>query len=258
MSPRSVTLRSKSAPRNAAWAASEARSGALSRSTSLAIIVVAIRSTDADGPPPRARRRRRRTTPPPTRSSWVSTPSASRISSRSSAVERAATASTELERSIRTSEASSARAAAAEAAGGTSPASTAADIASSAPRSGVAASLRAGVDTRSSLEAIGEIPEHGRADARAREHEGREDVEAQDRRHHAVTHAPVGLPRRNRDEHEPGDQRYRGGRADDEIGLLVVAHRATLWRTRPANSASTPTSDQTARPSAAPPRTSVR
>ena len=53
MSPRSVTLRAKSALRKAACAASEARSGARRRSTSLAIIVVAIRRIAADGSPPR-------------------------------------------------------------------------------------------------------------------------------------------------------------------------------------------------------------
>jgi hypothetical protein len=147
MSPRSVTLRWKSAVRKAAWAASEARSGARRRSTSLAIIVVAIRRIAADVPPPRGRTRRRPTTASPTRSSWVSTPSASRISERSSAVERAATASTELERSISTSDASSARDAARTTSGSPRPDSTASDIALSAPRSGSAASLRAGEDT---------------------------------------------------------------------------------------------------------------
>ena len=51
MSPRSVTRRWNSALRNAAWAASDARSGARRRSTSDAIIVVAIRTTAADGGP---------------------------------------------------------------------------------------------------------------------------------------------------------------------------------------------------------------
>ena len=84
-------------------------------------------------------------------SSCVSTPSASRISERSSAVERAATASTELERSISTSEASSARDAARTTSGSPRPDSTASDIALSAPRSGSAASLRAGEDTEKRL-----------------------------------------------------------------------------------------------------------
>ncbi len=58
--------------------------------------------------------------------------------------ERAATASTELERSIRTSDASRARAAARTTSGRPRPDSTASDMAPSAPRSGSAASLRAG------------------------------------------------------------------------------------------------------------------
>ncbi len=63
------------------------------------------------------------------------TPSASDISIRSSAVERAATASTALEWSISTSEASSARAAARTTSGSPSPDSTASLISASASRS---------------------------------------------------------------------------------------------------------------------------
>ena len=147
MSPRSVTLRWKSAVRKAAWAASEARSGARRRSTSQAIIVVAIRRIAADGAAA-ARPHAQAADDRVTDAQLVRLdPSASRISERSSAVERAATASTELERSIRTSDASSARAAARTTSGSPRPDSTASDIALSAPRSGNAASLRAGEDT---------------------------------------------------------------------------------------------------------------
>ena len=112
MSPRSVTWRCSTARRNASCAASDARSGARRRSTSEAISVVTSRSSAGGGSPARPRSRSRPTTASPTRSSCVATPGASAISARSSADERAATASTALERSIRTSEASSARAAA--------------------------------------------------------------------------------------------------------------------------------------------------
>jgi hypothetical protein len=68
----------------------------------------------------------------------VATPATSAISARSSADDRAATASTALERSIRISDASSARAAARTTSGRPCPDSTASVIASSAPRSSAA------------------------------------------------------------------------------------------------------------------------
>src|SRR5262249_53681858 len=153
------------------------------------------------------RTRRRPTTASPTRSSCVSTPSASRISRRSSAVERAATASTELERSISTSEASRARAAARTTSGRPRPESTASDMAPTPPRSGSAASLRAGEVTPESLEPVAEIPERGQPDARAGEHERGQDVHAQQRRDQTIAHAPVGLPRRDDHEREPREER---------------------------------------------------
>src|SRR4051794_2094659 len=174
--------------------------------------------------PPRARRRSRPTTASPTRSSTVSTPAASLISSRSSAVERAATASTELERSISTSEASSARAAARTTSGSPRPDSTASVIAPSAPRSGTAASLRAGVDTAESLEPVAEVPEEARAHAGAGEHERAQHVDAEEGGDHLVAQAPVGLPRGDGHERQPGDERDRRGDARDHIGLLVVGH----------------------------------
>ena len=73
--------------------------------------------------------------PPPALLRVVTTLIASAISERSSALDRAATASTPLERSMRIREASSARAAARTTSGSPSPASTAAVTASSAPRS---------------------------------------------------------------------------------------------------------------------------
>ena len=54
MSPRSVTSRRSTARRNASCAASEARSGARTRSTSDAISVVTSRSSAGDGSPERA------------------------------------------------------------------------------------------------------------------------------------------------------------------------------------------------------------
>jgi hypothetical protein len=139
MSPRSVTLRRMIAATNAAWAASEARSGARRRSTSEAISVVTTRRNAAGGSPVRPRSRSRPTTASPTRSSCTDTPGALAIRARSSAVERAATASTELERSISTSEASSARAAARTTSGSPRPDSTASEMAAREPRSTAAA-----------------------------------------------------------------------------------------------------------------------
>src|SRR4051812_3052289 len=224
MSPRSVTRRRRSAVRKAAWAASDARSGARTRSTSEAISVVAIRSSGAGTSPPRARSRSRPTASEPTRSSTVSTPGASLISTRSSAVERAATASTALERSISTSDASSARAAARTTSGNPRPASTASVIAPSAPRSGTAASERAGEVTSDRLEPVREVPEETGPDARAGQDERGQHVEAEHGGHEPVAHAPVGLPGGHDDKGQPGDQRDRGGHSGDQVGLLVVGH----------------------------------
>ena len=111
-----------------------ARSGARSRSTSEAISVRTI-GRKGGAVSRRGRIRSRPTTSPPTRSSCVSTPWPSAISERSSALERAATASTALVWSSRTIDASSARAAARTTSGRPEPAATAAVMASSAPKS---------------------------------------------------------------------------------------------------------------------------
>ena len=120
------------------------------------------------------------------------------------------------------------------------------------------AGQKAGEDTAKRLEAVAEIPKDGGADARTGEHERGQHVDAQQRRHEPVTNPPVGLPRGYDDQREPGDQRDRGGRAGDGIGLLIVRHWAPLWRTRPANNAKRPTRDQIATASAIPPKTSVK
>src|SRR5262245_8578524 len=223
MSRRSVTSRWITARRNAACAASDARSGARSRSTSDAISVHTRRSTVAGGSALRPRSRRRPTTASPTRSSWVETPAASSISARSSAEERAATASTALERSIRTREASIAAAAARTTSGSPSPASTAAVIASSAPKSIPAWESRAGSATGSELV---EVPEEQRAEARADGHERREHVERQDRGGKPLPHLRVGGPGRNQHQRDPHDEGERARTGDDEVGDVLIAHRA--------------------------------
>ncbi len=108
-------------------ASSEARSGARTRSTSEAMSVVTSRSSALSEPdsPARLRIRSWPTVVSATRRSRVVTPSVSRISERSSAGERAATASTVAERSMRMRLASSARAAARRISGSPAPASTA-------------------------------------------------------------------------------------------------------------------------------------
>ena len=117
-------------------ASSDARSGARTRSTSDAISVVTSRNIVWSGACSRARMRRRPTDASATLSSIVVTSSASRISDRSSAGERAATASTAAERSIRTRLASSTRAAVRRISGRPAPASTASVISASAAKSG--------------------------------------------------------------------------------------------------------------------------
>ena len=128
--------RSSTARWKLAAASSEARSGARMRSISEAINVVTKRSSAASGVRSRVRIRNLPTVASATLSSIVVTSSASRISERSSAGERAATASTAAERSIRIRLASSARAAARSTSGSPAPASTASVIAPNAVRSG--------------------------------------------------------------------------------------------------------------------------
>src|SRR4051812_11179418 len=230
MSPRSVTSRRRTAPRNAVDAASDARLGARRRSTSDAISVVTSRSSAGDGSPDRPRSRSRPTSASPTRSSWLLTPAASVISARSSAGERAATASTALERSISTSDASSARAAALTTSGSPSPDSTASEIAESAPRSSAASTLLEG--SAGKLEAV-VVPEHGRADAGPGDDERGEDVDAQDHGDEPIAQAPVRRPGGDGDEDQPRDERDERGAPDDGVGDLPVGHgvRAPLWRT---------------------------
>src|SRR5687767_15407599 len=223
MSPRSVTLRRMIAATKAAWAASDARSGARRRSTSEAIRVVTTRRNATGGSPVRPRSRSRPTTASPTRSSCTLTPGALAISARSSAVERAATASTELERSISTSDASSARAAARTTSGSPRPDSTASDTAASEPRSTAAASWRAGEGTGSLLEAV-VVVEEGHADGRPRAAQREQDVDAHDHGQQPLAQAPVRRPRGNEDEHRPGDHGDQPGGADQQIGDLVVGH----------------------------------
>ena len=113
MLPRSVTSRRSTARRNAACAASDARSGARRRSTSEAMSVATTRSSAGDGLGRAAAQAQPADGARPRRAARrVSTPGAPAISARSSAEERAATARTALERSMTTSDASSARAAA--------------------------------------------------------------------------------------------------------------------------------------------------
>ena len=130
---------SSTARMNPVAASSEARSGARTRSTSDAISVVTRRSSEASVGRSEARIRSLPTDDSATFSSIVVTSSASRISERSSAGERAATASTVAERSIRIRLVSSARAAARRIAGRPAPSSTASVMAASAARSGAAA-----------------------------------------------------------------------------------------------------------------------
>ena len=96
--------------------------------------MVTTRRNATGGSPERPRSRSRPTTASPTRRSCTETPAALLISAFSSALERAATASTELDLSISTSEASSARAAARTTSGSPSPDSTASEIADSDPK----------------------------------------------------------------------------------------------------------------------------
>ena len=117
------------ARRNVSAASSEARSGARTRSTSEAMSVVTRRSSEPSGVRSRARMRRRPTETSATLSSIVVTSSVLRMSERSSAGERAATASTVAERSMRIRLASSARAAERRISGRPAPASTASVIA---------------------------------------------------------------------------------------------------------------------------------
>src|SRR5688500_6837181 len=125
---------------------------------------------------------------------------------RSSAVERAATARTDLERSMSTSEASSARAAARTTSGSPRPDSTASEMAAREPRSTAAAAASwAGGVTAGSLEAV-VVVEEDRAGACAHPDEGDEDVDAQHEREDPLAHAPVGLPRGDRDEEDPRAQ----------------------------------------------------
>src|SRR5829696_4613712 len=205
----------------AACAASEARSGARSRSTSDAISVVTTRRKAAGGSPVRPRSRRRPTTASPTRSSCTETPGALAIRARSSAVERAATASTELERSISTSEASSARAAARTTSGSPRPDSTASEMAAREPRSTAAAAASwAGGVTAGSLEAV-VVVEEDRARAGAHPDEGGEDVDAHHESEDPLARAPVGLPGRHHDQEDPRGQRDQHGGAGDGVGDLV-------------------------------------
>ena len=156
-----------------------------------------------------------------------STPAASRISARSSAVERAATASTALERSISTSEASSARAAARTTSGSPRPDSTASRDRRRARRGPARRRLRAGrigIRLGKSSSRAGRSTRGRRRPTRAPgEHEGGEDVDAQHERQHALAHAPVRPPGGHDDERRARrSARSRGRGAGDDVGLLVV------------------------------------
>ena len=183
----------------ASCAAAVARSGARSRSTSEAISVVTMR-----------RRRGRRLARPPAQPQppdhLVADPQLVRghagpspISARSSADERAATASTALVGSISTSDASSARAAARTTSGSPEPDSTASVIASSDSRSTAGADVRAHGHPGQRSDASGRDPARsGRyswskyqrkraAQQRPGEREGGQHVDAE---HHARPAAP--------------------------------------------------------------------
>ena len=130
-SSRSVSSRARIARRKSAAADSDARSGARTRSTSEAIIVASSRRIDALGSV-FARMCSAPTTLSATRSGIVVTPSPCESSARSSAGERAATASVAPHASLTARLASSAFAAARTTSGRPAPDSTASVIASSA------------------------------------------------------------------------------------------------------------------------------
>ncbi len=134
-SSRSVSSRASTARRKSAAADSEARSGARTRSTSEAIIVASSRRIESgcsSAPPAFARMCSAPTTVSATRSGMLVTPSPCESSARSSAGERAATASVAPHASLTARLASSARAAARTTSGRPAPDSTASVIASSA------------------------------------------------------------------------------------------------------------------------------
>src|ERR1700761_2898916 len=140
------------------------------------------------------------------------------MSDRSSAGERAATASTAAERSIRMRLASSARAAARRISGRPAPASTASVIAANAPRSGVRDPPRSALSANSFTRYGSEEPRPLEDDQRAEHHaaadEGSQHVERQDHGRDALDRSAVrghGWDHQQQDEGDEPEHPTAGG-----------------------------------------------